>query len=231
MKFQEFVDIAQIGQDVADQILPRQAIVTRAEGNGVWVRFAGPGQLTEPESWFVSTVAGLSAGSMGWVYMVHGGKGIFVATGQPEFSDDRYYTQAEVDALIEDAMPIPVSHHSGGSVHTTTSVGTVLWPVSAQTTIVIPAGTYRAVGTATMPMRRSVSTGNAFAYVRIGGQEAFVAVDGATAAMSWLTAGLPIDVTFTTTGSVLVEFGLDGRNTAGTTYMYRAAMSFTLTRI
>lgn len=59
---------------------PRQAFVTRTEGNGVWVRF-GTEDATAPESWFVSTVVGVPPGTMGWVYPLAGGKGLFVVAG------------------------------------------------------------------------------------------------------------------------------------------------------
>ena len=58
---------------------PRQAFVTRTEGNGVWVRF-GTEDAAAPESWFVSTVVGMPPGTMGWVYPLAGGKGLFVVT-------------------------------------------------------------------------------------------------------------------------------------------------------
>lgn len=58
---------------------PRQAFVTRTEGNGVWVRF-GTEDVTAPESWFTSTVVGVPVGTMGWVYPLAGGKGLFVVT-------------------------------------------------------------------------------------------------------------------------------------------------------
>ncbi|MCV0404554.1 MAG: hypothetical protein K5924_12740 [Chloroflexi bacterium] len=62
--------------------MPRQAVVSRAGDNGVWVRFA-PVDPTVPEMWYPSTVAGLPAGTSGWVFVLGGGKGLFVATSPP----------------------------------------------------------------------------------------------------------------------------------------------------
>lgn len=61
-------------------MLPRQARVTRAEGNSVWVKFLGD-EASAPESKFVSTVAGVPAATMGWVFTLGGKKGLFIATG------------------------------------------------------------------------------------------------------------------------------------------------------
>lgn len=60
--------------------VPRQAVVTRSESGGVWVRFA-PVDPTSPESWFPSTLANVLAGTSGWVFTLGGKKGLFVATG------------------------------------------------------------------------------------------------------------------------------------------------------
>lgn len=59
--------------------LPRQAIVTRPDGNGVWCRTTPVASGDEP-SWYPSTVAGVPAGTSGWVITIGGGKGLFVAT-------------------------------------------------------------------------------------------------------------------------------------------------------
>ena len=60
--------------------LPRQAIVTRNDGSGVFVRFVGE-DAGNPESRFPSTIAGVPAGTVGWVATLAGGKGLFHATG------------------------------------------------------------------------------------------------------------------------------------------------------
>lgn len=67
--------------DIAEAVessMPRQAIVTRVDGFGVWVRFT-PVDNGAPESWYPSTVAGLGPGSSGWVHPLAGGKGRFIA--------------------------------------------------------------------------------------------------------------------------------------------------------
>ena len=61
-------------------LTPRQAYVTRVEGKTVWARFAGEAS-TAPASRFPTTVAGVAAGTTGWVVTLGGGKGLFVATG------------------------------------------------------------------------------------------------------------------------------------------------------
>ena len=66
-------------QRAVDGTMPRQAVVTRADGNTVWVRYA-PVDPGTPEMQFPSTVAGLPAGATGWVYSLAGGKGLFVAS-------------------------------------------------------------------------------------------------------------------------------------------------------
>lgn len=67
--------------DIAEAIemsMPRQAIVTRVDGPGVWVRFT-PVDNTVPEMWFPSNVAGLAVGTAGWVHPLAGGKRRFIA--------------------------------------------------------------------------------------------------------------------------------------------------------
>lgn len=64
-------------------MLPRQAIVTRPDGVGVWARFVGE-SAGSPESRFPSTVAGAPAGTVGWVFTLGGKKGLFIATAPPK---------------------------------------------------------------------------------------------------------------------------------------------------
>lgn len=224
-----------ISQRIADALaerLPRRATVIRPEANGVWVKFGND----EIESWFVSTVAGVPAGTRGWVFALGGKKGLFIATGMTtdwdEF-DSRYYTQAQVDAML----PIPFIH-GGNSRISTTSTSTPAWVTAG--TQVLPAGTFRAVGIATMPVTRNTSDGGIAPYVRIGGVEVQGGVPNMGAA-SWgpveanefFTTGVPFDIAVTSNGTtpIAFDFGLRGVTTAGTTYGHRMAMTGTLTRI
>lgn len=63
-----------------DATMPRQAIVTRSDVTGVWVRFT-PVDATVPEMWFPGSGHRLPAGTSGWVHPLAGGKGRFIADG------------------------------------------------------------------------------------------------------------------------------------------------------
>jgi hypothetical protein len=64
-------------------ILPRQAVVVEESPNGgALVRFATEDVAAE-STWYPSTVAGCPIGTTGWVIVIGGGKGLFVATGIP----------------------------------------------------------------------------------------------------------------------------------------------------
>lgn len=106
--FNAFKGIAGMTKAAIDDTMPRQAVVTRVDGPGVWVRFT-PVDSSTPEMWFPSTVAGLSVGAAGWVHPLAGGKGRFIADDVPLVSphnhDERYYTEAEVNALIDAYRP------------------------------------------------------------------------------------------------------------------------------
>ena len=72
-----------IQNDMADAIesaMPRQAVVTRLENGGVWTRFA-PVDASTLESWFPSVVANLDPVTIGWVFALRGGKGLFIPMG------------------------------------------------------------------------------------------------------------------------------------------------------
>lgn len=80
---QQNKSIARRIADVMAGWVPRKATVARPEQNGVWVRFDTE-KAAAPESWFVSTVSGVTSGTTGWVITLGGGKGLFVATGIPK---------------------------------------------------------------------------------------------------------------------------------------------------
>lgn len=215
----QYEDFTQEDKDTYQWILdalgkrdPRQATVIRSRGKSVYVRFHGE-DPTNPEMKFPTLIAGVAPGTTGWMFWLPGGKGIFVPWGV--------------------MLPIPFAFGVDGlNLYTTTSVGTPEWPTGLATTITVPPGIYRATGIATMPMKRSVATGRAFAYVEIGGQQAYNWSGTATTGADWYTIGVPMDVTFTTLdGDVELKFGLDGRQTAGTTSLYTPSMYGTLTRI
>lgn len=222
---------------------PRQATVTRpGESGGVWVRHIGPGQDTAPESWYRSTVNNVPAGTRGWVIPIGGGKGLFIATSLSEFPpsphnhDGRYYTEAEVDALLADIPHItPFAANTGSAMHATTNLTyTVLHNVN----INVPPGQYRALGSFIAPMRRSVSTGEVWSRIRIGGVESGEFGVGVTPAATNVGTGwFPVSGTFDMDiavgggGFTTLSFLSRGGGTAGATNLYRASVSGTLTKI
>lgn len=94
-----------------DATMPRQAIVTRTGDTGVWVRFT-PVDASVPESWFPSTVAGVPAGTAGWVHPLPGGKGRFIVDAAPLVSPHNHAIadvtglQSSLDAK-QDAAAVP----------------------------------------------------------------------------------------------------------------------------
>lgn len=61
-----------------ESTMPRQAVVVRSDATGVWVKFTSD-KPSVPPSKFPSTVAGLPAGTSGWVHPLAGGKHRFIA--------------------------------------------------------------------------------------------------------------------------------------------------------
>lgn len=78
--FNAFKGIEDDIQRAVQDALPRQAVVTRLENGGVWTRFS-PVDASSPESWFPSVIANLDPGTVGWVFALRGGKGLFIPMG------------------------------------------------------------------------------------------------------------------------------------------------------
>lgn len=122
-----------IEDDIAEAIegtMPRQATVVRPGDNGgVWVRFT-PVDTSTPEMWFPSTVAGLPAGTSGWVHPLAGGKGRFIADNV--------------------ALPVPIAPKSSESGPLSISVSTVTTAIITQAMVLFtgldPNQTYTVKG-------------------------------------------------------------------------------------
>lgn len=192
--------------------MPRQAIVTRSEGSGVWVRFT-PVNNAKPEMWYPSTVAGLPAGAQGWVHPLAGGKGRFIATAVP--------------------LAMPITNTTGPSVVSTTSLTTFTYTNLASLTL--PKGNYRFVAALIAPVRRDVQSGTAYATLRVNGVELptpSIGMGGTPANQFFtLTHAYDEAVTVGDDGMFTVEAGVRGGTTSGTTGMYRALVNGTLTKI
>lgn len=155
--------------------------------------------------------------------------GTYAPTGHNH--DSRYYTQAQVDAMVEAAKPIPFTSQFN-TVQSTTDTENYVYIGSA--TISVPAGTYRVTGMSTMMARRSVATGDIWTVMRIGGSngsEATIVLTVGIGVNVWVPATNRIDGTITTTGEVTLQWGYRGGVTAGTTQVYRGVMYGTLERI
>ena len=192
--------------------LPRQARVTRTEGRGVWVKFLGD-TSDDPESKFVSTVAGVPIATMGWVFSLGGKKGLFVATGIP------YVTHLAV---------------RGPNISNTTEISDLNW-ITVGTRQVQP-GKYAFSVAATVPIRRSVSTGSIYVAIGLSGVRSVEYGAGLSgtgiAANTYFPFGVALTGDLTTeTGDIEFEIGFRGASTAGQTRIAQAVMSATLTRI
>lgn len=210
--FNAFKGVADMIRDAVEGAMPRQAVVTRSEGTGVWVRYT-PVDPNTAEMWFPSSIAGLPAGTSGWVHPLAGGKGRFIATGI--------------------AIPIPFAATSG-STTSTTSLTTYTY--AGTDSVSVPPGTYSVTAAAFVPSRRSVGSGRIDVAINVGGAEASLATAISAigvGANEWYTMAVHMQSQqFTTeTGVVDLRFGVRGTDTAGTTSIYRGVMTGTLTRI
>lgn len=88
--FNAFKGVADMVREAIEGVMPRQAVVTRSEGTGVWVRYT-PVNTSVPEMWFPSSIAGLPAGTSGWVHPLAGGKGQFIPWGAGLMPVTRYW--------------------------------------------------------------------------------------------------------------------------------------------
>lgn len=202
-----------IQKEVA-KILPRQALVTRPDGKGVWVRYT-PVDATARDMWFPSTVAGLTAGTTGWVIALGGGKGLFVATGI--------------------AAPVPFNALVAENRYSTSTISTfdTAVPVSPST-LMVPPGKYRVKATAIASGVRTVDTGSIVTRLSFGGvvgPESIRVVDGTTPGENAQVARFDADVDTDANGIITVEFHVRGNGTAATTRIYKGVLNGTLTRI
>lgn len=212
-----FKGISEMVQRAIDATMPRQAIVTRAEGKGVWVQFT-PVNPDMPESYYPANIAGLPAGTAGWVHPLAGGKGRFIADAVPP-------------------SPVSFDGFQGGRLTTTSIDG---FQYLQMASLNLPAGTYRIFCQATCPVSRNVADGTIAAQVRIDGVDGYAPVVnmgsnswGPTAANQFFTVACLNTRNVTTDGEspVVIEIGFRGNSTAGTTYLHRPALWGTYQKI
>lgn len=153
--------------------LPRQAFVTRSEGSHVFVRFAHEG-ADSPESQFLSTVAGVPPGTMGWVFAIGGKKGLFVAADTKSPLGKHWYDRGDgiqvgsVDpSAIDPVASSFVAIGSGPTITGSESVAIGIGASSGYRGVSIGSEAMNAGGHSIAIGRATVSTGSS-ASIAIG---------------------------------------------------------------